>query len=130
MNETTKVCPRCDKEVVEGQPHDWRKPPIVTRDYQPCEDPADMELLAAVEHEKSWSGWTTYMLNRQRRELKESLASVAAPDLVQLVMHAFNELPSTRRWERQASTSYADLSEEEKESDRIEARKKLKVYRA
>ena len=45
------------------------------------------------------------------------------------VVGLFLGLPSVKRYLRQAATPYAELSEEEKESDRIEARKRLKLYR-
>ena len=71
-----------------------------------------VEALAAVEHER-WSGWERY------RE------SCTASHLA----HGGDEAPETR-WRRQRSTPYADLSEKEKESDRVEARKSVKVMLA
>ncbi len=62
-----------------------------------------VEALAALEHER-WSGWEKY---RQR---------VDNPD-------------SRARWKRQRETMYAELSEREKESDRVEARKTLALLR-
>jgi hypothetical protein len=90
-------------------------------------DPSDMEALAAAEHE-SWSGWATYSLDRQEREIRESYG----PDREQAIenaVRAFRVLASTQRWRRQAATPYEDLPEKEKESDRAEVRMKLNVYR-
>jgi hypothetical protein len=72
-----------------------------------------IEALAAQIHE-SWSEWMKYM---------DSLACLdewGAPNCREHV----------RRWRRQIDTAYADLSEEEKESDRVEARKYLEVLLA
>ncbi len=82
-------------------------------------DPKDIEALAAAEHE-SWMGWAVYMLDRVEQELADS----SIPD----ALHAFQCLPGVKRWRRQAVTPYADLPEKEKESDRVEARKKIEVY--
>lgn len=54
------------------------------------------EKIAEREHEQ-WAQWTEYMLNNLT---KENIA----------------------RWREQIKTSYNDLSEEEKESDRVWAR--------
>lgn len=57
------------------------------------------EVLAALSHEQ-WSGWTKYMLN--------NLDSVHMAG-----------------WRRQIATPYSELSEKEKDSDRVEADKTL-----
>jgi hypothetical protein len=92
-------------------------------------DQNNIEALAAVEHE-SWSGWWIYQRDRQRRELAEFERSYNATRFATRtgLVDAFDSLDSTQRWNRQAATPYAELPEKEKESDRIEARKKLKVY--
>jgi hypothetical protein len=58
-----------------------------------------LEELAALEHEQ-WSHWTRYLLDNLSPE-------------------------NIARWQRQIETPYRELSEEEKEKDRIWARKVL-----
>jgi len=60
-----------------------------------------VEKLAALEHEQ-WAHWTEYMLNNLHDE-------------------------NIAKWKRQIKTPYSDLSEEEKDSDRVWARKVAKV---
>lgn len=62
--------------------------------------PETIERLAEIAHE-SWAGWMRWQWAPER----------TPEDL--------------ERWRRQAATPYADLSEREKESDRVEARKYL-----
>lgn len=64
--------------------------------------PELIEILAAHAH-KQWAGWAKWMAEHWYTTTtgKESFQ---------------------QRWERQAKTDYADLSEQEKESDRVEAR--------
>lgn len=83
-------------------------------------DPDDIEALAAVEH-ASWSGWATYMLDRMEAEMDEVDSEA---------VRVLRSSEGVKRWRRQAATLYTDLPDGEKESDRIEARKKLAVYRA
>jgi HAMP domain-containing protein len=59
--------------------------------------------IVATECHKQWAGWTEYMMAK----LSEDWDAWAP------------------RWRRQIATEYADLSEQEKESDRVEARKIL-----
>lgn len=63
------------------------------------------EALAALAHEQ-WSGWMGYMFGKGIVTSSGSLR--LPPELVQ-------------RWDRQMRTPYAELPEEEKESDRKEA---------
>jgi hypothetical protein len=69
-----------------------------------------IERLAALSHEQ-WAGWADWML--------ENLGAI----------HPHGET-YIRRWQRQIDTPYDLLSEAEKESDRIEARKMLAAIRA
>ena len=62
-----------------------------------------LEKLADLEHER-WSGWMRWMFDNWSEE-------------------------NVARWKRQMVTSYADLPEHSKESDRKEARKTMAVFR-
>ena len=75
------------------------------------------EKLADLAH-KQWSGWMQYLFSKCSKVYGgRGLAQYTAiPDT------------SVRRWKRQMTTDYKDLSEEEKESDRIEARKMIKLF--
>ena len=66
--------------------------------------PLDFEKLAELEH-KQWAHWTEYMLENLYLENRE-------------------------RWKVQLRTSYKDLSEKEKESDRDWARKVIKLIKS
>jgi hypothetical protein len=69
-----------------------------------------LEQLATIEHER-WSHWQRYMHSKCIAQGADGSLLIPA-DLVQ-------------RWERQASTPYASLTEREKESDREQVRKYL-----
>jgi len=60
-----------------------------------------LEKLAALEH-KQWAHWTEYMLNNLTDE-------------------------NINRWIRQIETPYEKLSDNEKEKDRVWARKVLEI---
>lgn len=60
-----------------------------------------IEKLSELEHEQ-WSHWTKYMLDNLTQK-------------------------NIEKWKKQINTPYAELSEEEKESDRIWARKTIKT---
>ena len=66
-----------------------------------------VELLAAIEHER-WCHWQRYMHSMATRNPDGSLTIPA--DLVS-------------RWERLMATPYADLTEQERESDREQVRR-------
>lgn len=68
-----------------------------------------IETLAAVEHDR-WAHWQRYMHGKAERCSDGAL--ILPAELVE-------------RWEAQISTSYADLSEAEKESDREQVRRYL-----
>lgn len=68
-----------------------------------------LEDLAHMEHER-WSHWQKYMHAKGRQQSDGSLLIPA--DLV-------------AQWNRQIAKSYAELSEDEKESDRDQVRKYL-----
>ena len=61
------------------------------------------EELAELEHQQ-WTRWTKYMLDNLTTE-------------------------NIERWKRQIKTSYNELSEKEKESDRKWAEKSLKIFK-
>ena len=67
------------------------------------------EQLAAIEHER-WSHWQRYLHNKGVRQSDGSL--LLSADLV-------------ARWEKQSEMKYAELSEQEKESDRDQVRRYL-----
>ena len=66
-----------------------------------------IEILSAAEHDR-WSYWQRYLHSQCERRPDGSL--IIPADLV-------------ARWEAQMETSYQDLSEKEKESDREQVRK-------
>jgi hypothetical protein len=68
------------------------------------------ERLADYAHE-AWSGWMRYMFDKS---VVMSRGVLIPQDLVE-------------RWERQMKTPYAELPENEKESDRAEADRMLAI---
>ena len=68
------------------------------------------EKLAALCHDQ-WGGWMEYLFDDARGSESQHKEAEA------WTIHA----ESYRRWRRQMRTSYADLPENEKESDRKEA---------
>ena len=80
-------------------------------EHQHIEDLLDglIEQLASVEHER-WSHWQRYLHSKGVRQPDGSLLLPA--DLV-------------ARWERQIGTKYAELDDQERESDREQVRKYL-----
>ena len=71
------------------------------------------EALAAQAHD-SWAGWMKYLFSKST---KNADGTVTIPAW------------AVERWERQAATGYAWLSEDEKKSDREEADKYLAIMR-
>jgi len=72
------------------------------------------ERLAAIEHER-WSHWQRYMHEKATRNPDGSLTIPV-------------DLAS--RWERLMETSYAELTDEERESDREQVRRYLPIIAA
>jgi hypothetical protein len=79
------------------------------RESVKCALESIFERLAHIEHER-WSHWQRYVHGQSIRQADGSL--LIPSDLVE-------------RWERQISTSYADLSDQEKNGDREQVRKYL-----
>lgn len=80
------------------------------------------EALAEYAHE-AWSGWMHYMFEkgsfwRSHDEEGNELRVYVMPQW------------AVERWMRQANTSYADLPESEKDSDRQEADRMLAIIEA
>lgn len=75
-----------------------------------------VEALADYAH-GSWSGWMEYLFSKCVDKVGVGIKSKN------------NVIPSwaVERWARQMNTPYAELPEEEKESDREEARKMLAI---
>lgn len=73
----------------------------------------DLERLAELCHSQ-WSGWMEYLFSKCEE------AEAFDVDLEGYIL-----LPAwaVERWQRQMTTPYTDLPEEEKEADRIEAQK-------
>ena len=72
------------------------------------------EALADLAH-SMWSGWMTWMF--AKGEFNKD-GSWTMPK------------ESVERWTRQATTSYRELPENEKKSDRTEADKMIKIFKA
>ncbi len=68
-----------------------------------------IEQLANLAHQQ-WSGWMEYLFSKCTQNID---GSATIPKW------------AVERWRRQAETKYIDLPEEEKESDREEAKKVL-----
>lgn len=71
------------------------------------------EKLAELCHNQ-WSGWMEYLFSKSVNPIEPN-GTVIIPKW------------AVDRWKRQMKTKYPDLSEEEKESDRSEAEKFLKI---
>ena len=73
--------------------------------------PELIEQLAALSHEQ-WSGWMRYLFGK----------SIARDDGATIIPR-----DSSERWLRQMNTPYSRLPEEEKDSDRTEAKRVLEL---
>jgi len=69
-----------------------------------------LETLASIEHER-WSHWQRYM--HSKCVPQGNNGALLIPDVL------------VKQWEKQISTPYSDLTDEEKESDREQVRKYL-----
>lgn len=115
-----RICPMCeccDMEVV-----DYRKC-REKKGYGSVEDQL-VEKLAEFAH-KQWSGWMEYMFSKCEKDIREDYQSCTDYDTEDLIIPKW----AIVRWQRQMLTEYKNLSEEEKESDRKEAREMLKVIK-
>ena len=72
------------------------------------------ELLAEFAH-KQWSGWMKYLFSKCVNPIEPDTGTVIVPKW------------AVERWVRQMNSSYNELTEKEKESDRDEASKILKI---
>jgi hypothetical protein len=86
-----------------------------------------MEMLADQEHE-SWANWTRWMLGEMEKEAKERAVSEVGQGWMRFT-DQLHKLTCVQRWSRQMNTTYPELSEKEKESDRKVVREKLGLYR-
>lgn len=77
------------------------------------------EGLAEYAHE-AWSGWMKYLFSKCERDVLVTDSG--------LVMRCIIPKWAVDRWQRQMTTSYADLPNDEKESDRLEADRMIEVW--
>ena len=75
-----------------------------------------IEEIAAVQHE-IWSHWMKYLFqcSFQFEKFKDGSALIPADKV--------------KRWKRQMNTPYSELTEKEKESDRDQAQKVIRVLK-
>ena len=78
-----------------------------------------LEDLAELEHQQ-WAHWTKYMLNRLEQLEAEIDGKAPYDALLELAQQKQN-------WKRQIATPYSELTEKEKDSDRIWAAKSLEI---
>lgn len=81
----------------------------------------EVEALAAYAHD-AWSGWMIYLFGKCRHGADYIGMTGYIDNGTRIIPQDYVE-----RWMRQLETKYEDLPEQEKESDRKEARKILKV---
>jgi hypothetical protein len=112
-------CPECNGEVIE----------ITMRECQGCnayselppaakDEEREQERLeiAAAECHKQWAGWTEYFLGKMAHSEEGNYSTLSRVWI--------------DRWRRQIGLPYAELREDEKNSDRREARKILSALAA
>ena len=71
-----------------------------------------MEQLASIEHER-WADWQAWVHKSGHKNSDGSITLDAG---------------TVARWEKQIKTPYADLSEKEKESDRVQVRRYIHLF--
>ena len=88
-----------------------------------------VEALAEYAHE-TWSGWMRHLFSKAPPEYIHG-QDHSAFDRAPVLKTGRAVIPEqfVQRWQRQMQTPYAELPEEEKESDRVEARKILAIAR-
>jgi Fe-S cluster biosynthesis and repair protein YggX len=96
---TTRECPQCGQRKLEAE---------AAQDLR--------EVFAAIAHD-AWAGWMKYLFEKCHTADAAPLCGKEVVIPAELV----------ERWTRQLNTPYADLPENEKESDRKEADKYLGV---
>lgn len=93
------------------------------------------EAVAALEHQQ-WQHWTRYMLEVLRPVIDAGLSIPRTDERLLAMGHARGRKMSPlwravedalKRWHRQINTPYADLTEKEKDSDRVWADKVLEI---
>ena len=72
-----------------------------------------LEKLADYAH-KAWSGWMKYMFEKSVKNID---GTITIPKW------------AVERWSRQANTEYINLMKSEKESDKDEARRMIKIMK-
>ena len=82
--------------------------------FTPIDDSLNIEALAAIQHD-IWAHWMKYQFSCCKWDVLNGTAIIPADKL--------------ERWNRQVKTSYAQLSEKEKESDREQVRKFLHLVK-
>lgn len=96
------------------------------------DSPEVVEVLAALEHAR-WAHWMEYLYAccswKEDPERPKPVHGQLPEPPVNVKHLAVIPADKVDRWQRQMETAYADLSEKEKESDRVEARKTLIALR-
>ncbi len=81
-------------------------------------NPLVEEKLAEYAHD-AWAGWMQYLFSKgEFRQIDGHVGTV-------WIMPAW----AVDRWQRQMNTSYAELSEDEKRDDRVEAGRMLSIVK-
>lgn len=81
------------------------------------------EALADYAHE-AWAGWMRYLFSKCEEHTVARLLAGPGDEPV----HQIIPMECVQRWQRQMVTPYAELSEQEKDSDRKEADKMVSIF--